>query len=143
LEQDYRAISLPDVEDVAISAYAFWQPALRWRLTGALGRAVKETTLEGTSSYLETDMELGAQYALRPDIDLYAEASYTNRDFQTNPAVRENREDDVYRGVVGATWRLPSNWYFNAHYDLTVRDSTDPAVEYESNTFNLGMGARF
>ncbi|NJN46780.1 MAG: outer membrane beta-barrel protein [Candidatus Competibacteraceae bacterium] len=143
LEQDYRASSLPDVEDVAVSAYAFWQPALRWRLSGAVERTVKETTLEGTSSYLETDVELGAQYALRPDIDLYAEASYTNRDYQTNPAARENREDDVYRGVVGATWRLPSNWYFNAHYDLTVRDSTDPDVEYDSNTFNLGLGARF
>ncbi len=143
LEQDYSANGLPDVEDVAVSAYASWQPALRWRLIGALERAVKETTLDGTSSYLETDVELGAQYTLRPDIDLYAEASYTNRDFQTNPAAREDREDDVYRSVLGATWRLPSNWYLNAHYDLTMRDSTDPDVEYDSNTFNFGLGTRF
>jgi opacity protein-like surface antigen len=143
LEQDYRAGSLPDVEDVAVAARASWQATPRLRLTGAAERSVEETTLDGASSYLETDVEVNARYAVRPNVDVYAEAGYARRDFQTDPAVREDREDDVYRGVVGLTWRLPSNLYVDAHYDRTVRDSTDPAVEYDSNTFNLGLGARF
>lgn len=144
LEQNYDSSFRHDIDGWAANADAFWDVTPEISLRGILNRSVEESTLTGASGYLRTRVGLGAEYNFLPQWTAAALVRYTNYDFEINPASgAADREDDVVDTSLALIYDITDVYHVGGEYVFVERESDDPTVEYDSNTFILRLSASY
>ncbi len=111
-----------------------WRPVAGTTIEGFSDRRVIETTLVGSSSYLQTASGVNIYHWPRPDVRLNAGASYYRNDYQD-----VDRVDSIWALNLGIRHYFKPNWYYGLSYNFTSRDSTDIRENYDRNEFMLRL----
>jgi hypothetical protein len=134
-----------DLHDDGSAADAFlFSGGIKWfateRMTLALeaSRQLNASTFDGGGGVVETGAELRVNYELTHDINLEASIGYRRLDFSIG-----DREDDVYKLGLGASYQLNENVIFTFGYEHLTRDSSLSQYDIDDNRFTVGMKYRF
>lgn len=136
LHQNYDSSLYKDYSGVGFGMNGYWNFTQIDTLTINVGRAVEETIIAGSSSYVESRFRMDWDHELRRNWLLTTEAGYDRDEFQGI-----GRKDNVY--VVGGGLKYLVNSHFNlyANYDYVDRDSNQTVNSYTQNRFLVGVKA--
>ena len=134
LSQHYADPRLPAVAVPTAGARLSWQAAPGTTLDANLSRAVEETTLPGTSSYVDTSLGLQLRRVVNDRLTARAGVDLTRSDFRGIA-----RRDDLLGADVGMSYRISRNLLLDANYQLLQRRSNVPDAEYGRNAIYVGL----
>lgn len=116
---------------------------LTWNVTGLTslifeaGGGIVETTQNGASADLQSNVAAEVQHELLRNLILNGRLSFTRDDFQGI-----DRTDHTYRARAGARYLLNRNLSLDAAYEFATRDSDVNGGDYDRHIVRLGVTAR-
>lgn len=119
------------------------QAKLTWNVTGLTsvifeaGGGIVETTQNGASANLQSNVALEVQHELLRNLLLNGRLSYTRDDFDGI-----DRTDNTYRARAGVRYLLNRNLSVEGGYEYSTRDSDVGGAEYDRHLVRLGLTAR-
>ncbi|HTZ80028.1 MAG TPA: outer membrane beta-barrel protein [Stellaceae bacterium] len=137
-EQDYENPLLKSDTGVAFGGNLLWNVTPLDTIRGQFSQAIAETTLQGASSSIETNLSLTAEHELLRNVLVLGSIGYTHDDYQG-----VSRTDDTYGANVGARYLLNRNWRATADITYSKRDSTDPTAPYDRVVGTVGVSLGF
>ncbi|WP_162915054.1 outer membrane beta-barrel protein [Desertibaculum subflavum] len=137
LQQNYQGPTFNNRSAVDFGGRLNWQLAPNTRTTFYVDRTLEETTLVGSSGYLNTVAGLLIDHAIRRDLVLTGTASYTHSDFAGT-----NRLDELYSAGAGIKYFFAPNFYIGTDYRFIRRESNVAAANFDENLVFLRLGAQ-
>jgi len=134
LSQHYSDPRLPAVAVPTAGARLSWHAAPGTTLDASFSRSVEETTLPGTSSYLDTSTGLQVRRVFNARFSAHAGLDITRSDFRGN-----GRRDTLFGANVGVSYRIRRHLQLDANYQLLQRHSNVPDADYGRNEIYVGV----
>ncbi len=134
LRQDYRDPRLPTVSVPDIGARLKLRATDQLTVEGAIDRSIEETTLPGSSAYVNTNAELLATQAINARWSAHAGIAWNRSAFQGIARV-----DQIYDANVGFDYRLTRALTLMADYHLVERRSDVQSAEFVRNLFSVAL----
>lgn len=134
LSQHYADPRLPAVAVPTAGASLSWRVTPGTTLDANLSRSVEETTLPGTSSYVDTSVGLQVRRVFDGRLSAYAGVDVTRSDFRGIA-----RRDDLFGASVGVSYRIRRHLQLDANYQLLQRHSNVADAEYGRNEVYVGV----
>ncbi|MBI5076239.1 MAG: outer membrane beta-barrel protein [Nitrospirae bacterium] len=109
-------------------------------------RKTNETRVIGTAFAISTGARLALSHMITARITAAAKLFYLNdRHRGTSPALLSETavKDNIYQAGIEVQYAFRRWLRARAEYLFTVKDSTDPAFDYRSNTLLLGLTGSF
>jgi hypothetical protein len=104
----------------------------------ALYQRYESSSRTGGQSYLNTGVTVSLRQMLMQRLALNLGGSYSMADYEsTIPGGRADRNDDIYGARVSLDFYLQPKWTVGVFYNYSMRDSTEPTVEFERNRVGL------
>jgi hypothetical protein len=92
----------------------------------------------GSQSYVNTGVTLSLRQMLMQRLALNLGGSYAVSDYEsTVQGGQADRKDDLYGARVSLDFYLRPRWTVGVFYNYSVRDSTEPTLEFERNRVGL------
>ena len=136
IHQDYDDPALSNVSTLDMGGRVVWRPVTDTTLRATLGRSVVETTLPGSSSYVQTGGNVGVVRWVRPDTRLDASLGYYANDYQG-----AERTDHLIYASLGARYYVSPHVFVGLDYEYENRDSNDIDQNYEQSRVMARLGA--
>ena len=134
LRQDYRDPRLPAVSVPDIGARFKLRASDRVTVQGAIDRSIEETTLPGSSAYVNTNAELWATRMMSARWSAHAGMAWTRSAFR---GIR--RVDQIYDANVGFDYRITRSLTLLADYHLAQRHSDVQSAAFVRNLFSVAL----
>ncbi len=146
LSQDYDDAAFETVTTADFGLKLQWFPAASWKLSGNLKRSLRETTEQGASGYLLTQLDLQAEKTLSSKVRAFAAYTYGYHDYQGIA-----RQDDYNAVTLGANYQLSRDVLITGSYSYHDNNSNNEVLnplpglsfDYSKNLFLLSLKARF
>lgn len=132
----YNFIDLIEVAD--FGGRVLWNVTELTSVEGEANRSIDETAIGGTSAIVGSGGSVTLTHELRRDMILEGNGSYTNYDYQLSP-----REDNVYGAGVGGRYYFNRNFYADATFDFTRRETNVAGGNYDRHVSYLRVGAQY
>lgn len=116
---------------------------LTWNVTGltsvifGAGGGIVETTQNGASANLQSEVSLEVQHELLRNLLLNGRLGYTRDDFEGI-----DRTDNTYRARAIVRYLLNRNLSIDGGYEFSTRDSDVDGADYDRHIVRLGLTAR-
>lgn len=121
-----------------------WRPTALTTVNGKFSHDINETTQEGVGGVLASGISLGVQHELLRNLNLIAEGTFSNNDYQGFVAPNlMNRNDKVYGGNVSAEYLFDKHFSTNLAYNYQSRDVNYVLVNYEVHQVMLNLRGHF
>lgn len=137
ITRDYNA-GFKDVNTADYGASLVWNINGLTSITGDLDRRIIETTQSNVSSYIRTRGTIGLEHAFTDNLIGEANLSLTNDNF-----VGGSREDDIWGGRIGLTYKPMRGAKLGLVYDYTDRNSTQNIRDYQNHILSFRAGYTF
>ncbi len=134
--QDYDAGVLEDVSEPDFGGRLNWRPDDDTALILDARRSIEETTVDGSSSYVLTQLTLDWQHWIRQDLRLDAGVRYGVSEYQG-----VSRTDHEFGADLGVRRYFNPYTYVNAGYAFRGRQSDDIVQNYNQSRFMVRLGA--
>lgn len=133
--QSFDDARFSDVSTPDFGGELRWTPAPGLTILGSVNRRLYDTTIEGSSSYVQSVASLRLYKWMRPNLRLNAGFNYYDGDFQDI-----DRRDATVQFSLGLRRYVAPHIYFGAGYTYTSRDSTVIGESYDRSVFMLRVG---
>lgn len=149
LQRSYEDASLGNISGINGFVGLKWRPTALTTVKGSLSHDINETTQSGVSGVLATGIGLSVDHELRRNVILRAGGVFTNNDYQGFNASnfilanRQNRNEQVYMGNVGAKYVLNRNLSADLSYTYQSRDVNYLFSNYEVHLVMLNLRGQF
>jgi len=137
-EQDYENPLLKSDTGVSFGGNLLWNVTPLDTIRGQFSQAIAETTLQGASSSVESNVSITAEHELLRNLLVLGSFGYTRDDYQG-----VTRTDNTYGANLGARYLLNRNWKATADVTYSKRDSTDPTSNYDRWIGTVGVSLGF
>ncbi len=134
-ERDYYNFPGGHIGMLDFGGHVLWNVTELTSVQGEMSRGIEETTVAGSSSFINTGGSATLTHELRRNVILEGNLSYSNYDFQNSA-----REDNIYTAGAGARYFISRNLYADATYDFVKRDSNVAGNDYDAHVFLLRLG---
>ena len=134
LRQDYRDPRLPTVSVPDIGARLTLRATDQLSLQGSIDRSIEETTLPGSSAYVNTNAEVVATQAINARWSARAGMAWNRSAFQGI-----SRVDQIYDANLGFDYRVTRALTLLADYHLVERRSDVQSAEFVRNLFSIAL----
>ena len=136
LTQDYAAADLEDFENITGRARLEWFPSDLLTVSFVGGRTVEDATGVGISGYLSSTAGVTADYEVRRNIVLSANATYEAADYGDI-----DRNDDIWTAQVEATYKVNRTLAIKGGFEHVERESSGlaAATDYQINRLQLAF----
>lgn len=119
LHQEYDSPLFANVNGPAFGGNLLWSPTPLTTVKGSFSQSVAETTLLGSSSSQETNVQLTVEHELLRNVLLVASAGYVHDDYQGI-----TRVDNTYGADAGARYLINRNLRATADISYSNRSSS-------------------
>ncbi len=131
--QDYHD-PLPDIDTPIVEANIHWNITDLTTANFGVDQSIRESINQFFSGYVSSTASLGLDHELRRDLVLNLAFHYTEDEYEgIDPA---ERNDESYYLVAGATYKMNRNFYFDAQYVYSQRESDFSLSTLSSNRFD-------
>lgn len=137
LFQDYRDSRFRTAQALDIGARLSLNPAAGVKIRGEISREIEETTLAGSSGYLNTIFSLGAAYLVRPNLSVDVSASFINSAYLSS-----SRNDRVITAALDVKRYLTEHLFVGGNYRFIQRASNEDGEDFDDNIFLLRFGVQ-
>lgn len=144
LTRDYRNFANGTVDALDVGADLLWNVTSLASVAAEVSRSIEETTVggfvsaAGASSYTATGGSITATYEVLRNVIVEANARYTQNEYNLSP-----REDDITGAGVGVRYFITRNFFADATYDFSQRDSNTAGADYDKNVVFARLGAQY
>lgn len=128
LERFYNDNRLQGVAGVSTETKINWYVTRLTTLNFSASRRVQETTIFGSSGYLNTVFDAGVDHELMRNLILSTNLRYSQRDYKG-----VNRTDDQYEAMLRALYMINRNYSIAGEYRFVERDSSVSSEDYVRN----------
>ncbi|MEJ2214379.1 MAG: outer membrane beta-barrel protein, partial [Gammaproteobacteria bacterium] len=118
--QDYDDDTFSSVDSMDFGGSFTYRPNANTKLTGNLVRTLNETTIAGSSGYINTSFSGKLEHRISQQLIPYLSLGYAESDFQDH-----GREDQIYSAEAAVKYYVARNAFFTAGYRHVERDSND------------------
>lgn len=118
LSQDYHDAAFSNLDTVDFSGQLTYRASPRTNLVASVERTLEETTLPGSSGYLNNAASLEAVHRITARLRATLSVTAANEDYRGI-----GRDDDIYGAEFGLRYTLTPRYYLAASYRLTTRNS--------------------
>lgn len=141
-DRQYDDPTLPDLTGWALGAGLTWYPTLLTTVRGSIASSVQDTTNEFASGYLGTLYSVRVDHELRRDLQLNAQLSYRDNDYELVPGAPLDARayDRVWGAGFGATWFINRSFRLSASYDYSDLSTNVPNDDFKVNRVWLVLG---
>jgi opacity protein-like surface antigen len=136
LYQSFEDGRFDEVSTVDLGGRLIWRPMPGTSIRAFVSRDIQETTIPGSSSYLQTGGGLSVTQAIRPDLLMDAGVTYYDSDYQD-----DGRTDHSWTASLGVRKYITPNVFVGAEYQYENRDSSDISQNYDGSQFMVRLGA--
>lgn len=137
LRQNYHDAAFDNRSALDFGGRLSWRLAPNTRTTFSVDRTLEETTIIGSSGYLNTTASVSIDHAIARDLVLSASASYSNADF-----AGLDRVDEMMGVGAGLKYFVTPNFYVGTDYRFIRRESNVAAANFDENLITLRLGAQ-
>ena len=141
-EREYEDPRLLDVSGWGLGAGLTWMPTLLTSVRANAMTTIEDTTQANSSGYLRTLYSVRVDHELLRDLQLMAQVSYYNNDYEllptAPPGARE--EDDMWTFDVGATYFINRWAWVSASYKHSSFDTNVANDDFKANQAWLVLG---
>lgn len=134
---------LPNVNGWRLGAGLVWYPSLLTTVNASVTSTVQETTNQYASGYLGTLYAVRVNHELLRDVQLNAQVSYRDNDYQLIESAPANARqyDRVFSAGIGANYFINRSVYLSLSYDYSKLDSNLASDDFTVNRvwFVLGL----
>ena len=117
LRQEYADDRFSTVSKPDFGAQVSWMPSPAAKISGVIERSIEETTLIGSSGYLETRYALDVGYNLSRNTRFHSHLQLSEDDYQ-----EISREDRNIEAGFGLQYDLSKNLFLGADYSFSHRN---------------------
>ena len=118
LHQEYADDRFSTVSKPDFGAQVTWLPSPVAKISGVIERSIEETTIIGSSGYLETRYALDVGYNLSRNTSFHSHLQFSEDDYQ-----EISREDKNIEAGFGLQYDLSKNLFLGADYSFSHRNS--------------------
>lgn len=136
LSQDYDDSSFATTTEPDFGLQMTWRPQTTTRIRGFVDRSLQETTLSGSSGYLNTAYGVSLVQQIRPDLRFETSLSYYESDYKGL-----KREDTTFDLGLGGRYYFTPNLFVATNYSFLQRDSTVASEDYDEHQVFFSLGA--
>lgn len=137
LSQEYDDAGFDTVTEPNFGVNLRWYPAETYKFTGSLNRTLSETTEDGASGYLYTNLNLQLDKRMFTDYVGYVSYGYGYSDYQ------EFDRDDTFNSFgIGLNYYMSPHLFFSGSYSHIDNDSSDDDYDYDRNLFLISFKAK-
>jgi hypothetical protein len=133
-DTDYEAGAFRDIEGVVADAQLDWLVTDLTTLGFAASREVQETTIDGASGNLVTEVGVSVDHEFLRNLILGAGASYSTSDFEG-----AGREDEAFSVGMSGTYLVNRNLRVNLQYNYQNRDSNVVGADFDERSVLLSL----
>ncbi|MGD9671503.1 MAG: outer membrane beta-barrel protein [Hyphomicrobiaceae bacterium] len=133
--QSYDDARFGDVSAPDFGGLLVWTPVAGLTIEAKAERSIQETTLYGSSGYLQTNARLSFVSWLRPDLRLNGGVAYYDNEYKDIA-----RRDGIAEAWLGLRRYVSPHVYLGANYTFTSRDSTDILESYDQSVIMFRIG---
>lgn len=138
--QSYDDPRFTNLNKAYFGANLTWKPLPGTTASTFLGRSLEETTLAGSSGYVDTSVGVNVEKVLNQDLLLNARLAYTRSDYQGI-----DRQDDTINAGAGVKYYVSPTVYLAADYshlnrESNVRQNNEPYADYFRNQIMFSLG---
>ena len=143
LHQEYADDRFSTVSKPDFGAQVTWLPSPAARINGVIERSIEETTIIGSSGYLETRYALNIGYNLTRNTIFRSHLQFSEDDYQ-----EISRKDKYFEAGFGLQYDLTKNLFLGADYSFSHRnsnidDSSNPdSNDYYRHQLMVSLGTR-
>lgn len=144
-DQQYDDPSLPNVDGWAGGAGLAWNPTRLTSIGFRISSSIEATTYQYSSGYFRTLYTLRADHELRRDLQISAQISYSDNDYQlTADAPEDARSNDQSWTVgLGLSYFINRNMFLNASYNYNKTTSNLPGDGWAVNQVWLVLALEY
>ncbi|EKD99289.1 MAG: hypothetical protein ACD_23C00036G0001, partial [uncultured bacterium] len=141
MHQSYDDPLFTDLNKAYFGANLTWKPLAGTTASAFLGRSLEETTLAGSSGYVDTSVGANVEKVLNQDLLLNARLAYTRSEYQGI-----DRQDDTISAGAGVKYYVSPTVYLGADYSHLNRESNvknaqrEPYADYFRNQIMFSLG---
>lgn len=134
--------TLPPVSGWAGGLGLTWLPTQLTTVRASISSDIQQTTNRYASGYLGTLYSLRVDHELLRDVQLSAQVSLRDNDYETIPGAPENarRSDEVWSAGLGVSYFVNRSVFVSASYDYTRLSTNVPGDGFEVNRIWLVLG---
>lgn len=140
-----RSVSDAALSDIGALTYGFnlsWEPSPLAMFLLKGDRSIEETTIIGSSASVNTNVSLGMDYELFPNVFLYPNVGYQESDYEGI-----DKTITSYNTGIDGTYKMNQNMWLSVSYQYITQDDkgadTTGVDEYDSNTYGLSLKLQF
>ena len=142
LHQEYADDRFSTVRKPDFGAQVTWLPSPVAKISGVIERSIEETTIIGSSGYLETRYALDVGYNLTRNTSFHSHLQFSEDDYQ-----EISREDKNIEAGFGLQYDLSKNLFLGADYSFSHRNSnvdgdSPDSNDYYRHQFMVSLGSR-
>ncbi len=135
MHQDYDDARFNDLNRAYFGANLSWKPVPGTKFTTFIDRSLGETTLPGSSGYIDNTVGLHVERPISPDLLANAGIAYSVSDYQG--IERKDRTTDAGAGI---KYYVSPTVYLGADYRMLNRDSSDLEGNYFRDVVMFSVG---
>lgn len=140
-DRNYSNSGLKDIDAAVWGGKVTWNASDLTSVIASVDRGIEETTIGGSSGFVNTDYRLGVEHALTRDILLKGNVGFANSDYEGNAGTQ--REDDVYTAGLGADYWFNRCLKAGIGYTYTDRSSNITGGDFSRNTVLVKLTATY
>jgi hypothetical protein len=125
---------LKRLDGIGVDATLEWQATALTRLSLSAATDINETTLANSSGYVSREVGIGIEHALRRNLILNGEWTYTQNDFSGVNLVEEETEASL-----GVDYYLSRYVALTADMSWMEFTSTQAGADYDATTVTVGV----
>lgn len=140
-----RSYSDSNLSDIGALTYGFnltWEPSPLAMFLLKGDRSIEETSILGSSASVDTNISLGMDYELFPNVFLYPSVGYQERDYEDI-----DKTVTAYNTGLDGTYKMNQNMWLSVSYRYITQDDegadTDGVDTYDENTYGLSLKLQF
>lgn len=135
MHQNYDDARFNDFNQMYYGANLSWKPVPGTRFTAFVDRSLGETTLPGSSGYVDSTVGMHVERPITPDLLANAGIAYSVSDYQGI-----DRKDRVTDAGAGIKYYVSPTVYLGADYRMLNRDSTSLEGNYFRDVVMFSVG---
>lgn len=142
MEQDYEAVTLPDIDGVNYGASLLWNATPITSVKAGIERSIEETTRTNAAGYIATAYSSSIEHELRRNVLLGAKVAYITNDYEQT-AGSFTREDTLAVAGLNAKYLLNRHASIRSDYTYSDRDSNIVNQDFSKNRVMVGVNVAF
>lgn len=136
--QNYKDSAYASVDGLTYGASLDWNPTPLTTVSVGVSNTVEETTLSGSSSFVQTEYQVRVDHELLRNLILGGYAGYAEDDYKGSV-----REEELYSAGIGVKYLFNQFFNIDVGYGFSSRVSNIPGRDFESNAAFLRLTATY